>query len=198
MSGNKDSGSSRSRPSYLPLLNAIAVNERKGEILLTAWADATGDRDLEATLRFVAIREGEHAWAFTKRMCELGYPVAEEDAYQVFEDFEGLLDCVCSSATDAEKVATVKGSLSSRSGRDPFLRFFEDTSIDPATGALLGRYIAEERDSDRRLQAAWDEVLENAGSDASEQVSEPTSELAELRATIKALKKEVKALRRLQ
>ena len=71
------------KPSYLPLLNSIAVNERKGEIFLSAWADTTEDADLEAALRFVAIREGEHAWAFTKRMCELGYGVSEEDAFQV-------------------------------------------------------------------------------------------------------------------
>jgi hypothetical protein len=30
---------------------------------------------------------------------------------------------------------------------------FEDTTIDIQTGALLGRYIAEERDSGRRLRA---------------------------------------------
>ena len=57
-----------SKPSYLPLLNSIAVNEAKGEELLQTWADATKDKDLKAALEFVAIREGEHAMAFTKRM----------------------------------------------------------------------------------------------------------------------------------
>ena len=61
------------KPSYLPLLNTIAVNEKKGELFLSAWADTTSDRDLAAALRFVAIREGEHAWAFSKRICELGF-----------------------------------------------------------------------------------------------------------------------------
>lgn len=186
------------KPSYLPLLNTIAVNEKMGEIYLSAWADATGDEDLEAVLRFVSIREGEHAWAFTKRMCELGYEVSEKEAYQAFKDFDGLLNCVCSDAADAEKVKTVNGSLVG-DGSDPFGRLFEDTNIDPETGALLGRYIAEERDSGRRLQAAYERVLERAGDDgdddSEDQVS--SSELADLKATIKALKKEVKALKRL-
>ncbi len=193
------------KPSYLPLLNTIAVNEKKGEIFLSAWADATDDADLEATLRFVAIREGEHAWAFTKRMCELGHAVSEEDAYQVFRDFDGLLDCVCSNASDADKIALVSGATGDDDGgerKDPFSRFFEDTSIDPDTGALLGRYIAEERDSGRRLQAAYAAVLEKAGgrqdNGAAPSASASASELADLKAAIKSLKKEVKALKRLQ
>ncbi len=193
------------KPSYLPLLNTIAVNEKKGEIFLSAWADATPDEDLETALRFVAIREGEHAWAFTKRLCELGYETSEEDAYQVFSDFDGLLNCVCSDAADAEKVKTVTGMLGT-GGPDPFGRLFEDTTIDPVTGALLGRYIAEERDSGRRLQAAYERVINrsdkgdrNGGKDVKkkDRPSGSNSELAELKASIKALKKEVKALKRL-
>ena len=184
------------KPSYLPLLNTIAVNEKKGEIFLSAWADTTNDEDLEAALRFVAIREGEHAWAFTKRMCELGYSVAEDEAFQVFKDFDGLMDCVCSSAPDSEKVAYIDKTLGGDGG-DPFARLFEDTSIDPETGALLGRYIAEERDSGRRLQAAYEAVREKA-SHSRDNGHAGSDELAELRATIKSLKKEVKALKRLQ
>lgn len=190
------------KPSYLPLLNTIAVNEKKGEIFLSAWADATPDVDLEAVLRLVAIREGEHAWAFSKRICELGYQVSEADAYQVFSDFDGLLNCVCSDADDAEKVKTVNGMLGT-GGEDPFGRIFEDTTIDPATGALLGRYIAEERDSGRRLEKAYARIIDRADRKSSKKKgkepqpdSEP-AELAELKASIKALKKEVKALKRL-
>lgn len=185
------------KPSYLKLLNTIAVNEKKGEIFLSAWADSTEDEELAAALRFVAIREGEHAWAFTKRMCELGYAVAEDEAFNVFKDFDALLDCVCSEASDADKVRYINAAQGG-DGNDPFGRFFEDTTIDPDTGALLGRYIAEERDSGRRLQAAYDAVLEKAGSEADNGASPKKSEdLDELRATIKALKKEVKALKRL-
>ena len=182
-------------PSYLALLNTIAVNEKKGELFLTAWADKTPDQDLAADLRFVAIREGEHAWAFTKRLCELGCAVCEDDAFQVFADFDGLMDCVSSDTADADKVAYVSSLFTGGDGSDPFATMFQDTSIDPTTGALLGRYIAEERDSGRRLQAAYARISSANGGLAA-RASE--AELDELKASIKALRKEVKALRKLQ
>ena len=40
---------------------------------------------------------------------------------------------------------------------DQFARFFEDTTIDPQTGELLGRYIAEERDTGRRPRSGGQE-----------------------------------------
>ena len=43
---------------------------------------------------------------------------------------------------------------SAKSGPDIFDKFFSDHSIDIQTGELLGRYIAEERDSGRRLRCA--------------------------------------------
>lgn len=174
-------------PTFLPLLNSIAVNECKGEALLSAWADATPDKDLEAVLRFVAIREGEHAAAFTKRMCELGHAVCEDTAYQVFSDFEGMLKYVGSDATDAEKVARFAGRRDGGERKDPFRGFFNDTTIDPQTGELLGRYIAEERDSGRRLQAQYDRVC--GGGD---------SEIAELRARVAELSEEIAALKRMR
>ncbi len=181
-----------SEPTYLPLLNSIAVNERKGECLLNAWADTTKDAQLASALRFVAIREGEHAAAFTKRMCELGHAVCEEKAYQVFKDFDGLLACVKSDATDAEKVQMLRGGDDTQRGergerRDPFRGFFKDTTIDPITGALLGRYICEERDSGRRLEAEYARVCKTTMT--------PASEVAELKACVDALREEVARLR---
>lgn len=179
-----------SEPTYLPLLNSIAVNEAKGEILLNAWADATQDEALEQALRFVAIREGEHHWAFTKRMCELGHAVCEETAFQFFKNFDDLVAFIRSDATDAEKVArTSRGD--GGDGKDPFASFFNDTSIDPQTGELLGRYIAEERDSGRRLKAEYDRVCA-AASEA------PASELAELKACVETLQKELADLKRVR
>ena len=174
-----------SEPTYLPLLNSIAVNECKGEALLSAWADTTPDVQLAEVLRFVAIREGEHAAAFEKRMCELGYPVREETAYQVFKDFDGLMACVKSNLSDAEKVARLRGGQEG-DGRDPFRSFFNDTTIDPQTGALLGRYIAEERDSGRRLQAQYDRVCGAA---------QAGSEIAELKACVAELQREIASLK---
>lgn len=180
-----------SEPTYLKLLNSIAVNECKGEALLTAWADATRDAQLEATLRFVAIREGEHSWAFRKRMCELGHAVCEASAYQVFEDFDGMLACLGSTeVSDAEKVRRFAGDRSADTERkDPFAGFFKDTTIDPDTGALLGRYVCEERDSGRRLRAEYDRVC----------AADPTradvrAEIGELKACIESLRNEVAQL----
>jgi hypothetical protein len=178
-----------SKPTFLGLLNSIAVNERKGEQLLRCWAAHTQDPALAATLNFVAIREGEHAAAFEKRMCELGFAVSEERARTVFRDFDGLLACAASNASDAEKVARLAGR---RDAEDTFASFFNDTSIDPLTGELLGRYISEERDSGRRLRAEYDRVTAAAGSDNT------ASELAELRACVDALQRELRELRGLR
>lgn len=178
-------------PTYMPLLNSIAVNESKGEVLLKAWADTTSDAELAAALQFVAIREGEHAWAFTKRMCELGYPVCEETAFQFFKDFDQIVEFVKSDASDADKVARLTGDRGNdESARDPFSNFFDDKSIDPQTGGLLGRYIAEERDSGRRLQVEYDRICAGA--------PQSNSELQELQACVAALREEVAELKKIR
>lgn len=174
-----------SEPTYVRLLNSIAVNECKGEAVLTAWADATRDPELEGVLRFVAIREGEHAAAFTKRLCELGHAVCEETAYKAFEDFDGLCRFLGSSASDAEKVARFRGNPGGER-KDPFRGFFNDTTIDPQTGALLGRYIAEERDSGRRLEAQYQRVCGTGSS--------RDAEIADLKAQVARLSEQVAAL----
>ncbi|MEO5900059.1 MAG: hypothetical protein ABIR68_07990, partial [Ilumatobacteraceae bacterium] len=38
---------------------------------------------------------------------------------------------------------------------DPFGSFFADTTIDIETGTLLGRFVSEERDTARRLDACY-------------------------------------------
>lgn len=178
------------QPTFIPLLNSIAVNEAKGEKLFQTWADATRDAELKTTLRFVAIREGEHAMAFTKRLCELGYEVDEAGAYQAFRDFDSLLACAASDLGDAEKVAMLTAAEGNGGERkDPFRGFFNDTSIDPETGALLGRYIAEERDSGRRLQAEYDRVCNaaNGSPGASADVATLAACVNELRAEVARL-----------
>lgn len=183
-----------SNPTYLPLLNSIAVNESKGEKLLNAWANATDDSQLAEVLSFVAIREGEHAWAFTKRLCELGEAVCEETAFQFFDDFDGLLACVCSDASDAEKIASFPGAGERDSeGPDPFAGFFNDQSIDPTTGALLGRYIAEERDSGRRLAAQYKRIW-----DSNRSGHAPSEEIEALKVCVATLQSELEDLKRVR
>lgn len=141
------------KPSYLGLLNAIAVGEWRGHALLSEWRDSTSDAELAAVLDQVAIREQEHAAAFTKRLCELGFSLKQSPS----AEFEETLAVARSATSDAEKFRRVLGygDRNEDDKPDPLERIFEDRTIDPQTGALLGRFIAEERDSERCLRAAW-------------------------------------------
>jgi hypothetical protein len=140
------------KPSYLGLLNAIAVAEQRGFEVLDAWGRATGDAELAGALQRVAIREREHGAAFTKRLCELGYGTRQSSS----PEFDASLACARSTAPDAEKFRHVLGYGGPRDQQpDPLARVFDDRTIDPQTGALLGRFVAEERDSERLLRAAW-------------------------------------------
>lgn len=141
------------KPSYVKVLNAIAVGEARGHALFDAWAKATPDGALAATLKMAAIRECEHAAVFRKRLCELGYSVRQKPA----DDFEARLQKLCSDASDVEKFESVFGYGRER-GDDGLNGIFADTTIDPLTGKLLGRFIAEERDTRRRLQALYERV----------------------------------------
>src|ERR1700686_2334777 len=67
------------KPSYLGLLNAIAVNEARAHQYLQVWIDKTTDPDVKAVLRTVAWREGEHGMSFAKRVNELGYELRDRD-----------------------------------------------------------------------------------------------------------------------
>eukprot|EP00660_Eupelagonema_oceanica_P006031 gene6031-8295_t len=58
-------------PSYMKLLKGIAIGEAGAEVLLLKWAEGTKNPDVAACLKFVAMREGEHAYAFRKRVLEL-------------------------------------------------------------------------------------------------------------------------------
>ena len=60
----------------------------------------------------------------TKRLCELGRGVDEESAFKVFSNFDELLTCAASDATDAEKVAMLTGGNGVGAGEDPFNSFF--------------------------------------------------------------------------
>ena len=183
-------------PTYLALLNSIAVNECKGQQLLDAWAATTKDEALAGALKFVAIREGEHAMAFTKRMCELGFPVCEEKAYQVFKDFDGLLACAKSTTmTDAEKIARLQSDQRGTGERkDPFRGFFNDTTIDPQTGELLGRYIAEERDSARLLKSCYEQLCAAASTpDSGTRIDEIEAKVDALCAAVEQIRAAVVA-----
>jgi hypothetical protein len=143
------------KPSFLGLLNAIAVGEAAAEPLFNTWAQTTSDEDLAKTLRFVGMREGEHAKAFAKRMLELGYEVRQPE--RPGPEPQRMDVAASTECTDAAKFELL-GFGMMQSETDVFDTMFTDKTIDPVTGQLLGRYIAEERDSLRILAADYDRL----------------------------------------
>ena len=143
------------KPSYLGLLNAIALGESRAHCYLSAWIEVTPSDDVRRVLATVAAREGEHGMAFAKRLNELGYGVLQRDDSK----FEDNLAVAKSDRTDLEKMELLGlGRLDTGDRPDIFDNFFSDHSIDIRTGELLGRYIAEERDSARLLRSCYEQL----------------------------------------
>lgn len=141
-------------PSYLGLLNAIAVAESQAHCYLSAWIDRTNDADVKATLSTVAAREGEHGMSFRKRINELGFDVRRDDDGDV--GFQKRMAIAVSDRTDLQKMEKLGlDRLDTGDEPDVFDDMFKDHSIDIATGTLLGRYIAEERDTGRLLKCCY-------------------------------------------
>lgn len=183
------------KPSYLGLLNAIALGEGRAHQFLSCWAAKTTDPDVKKVLQTVAIREGEHSHAFTKRLCELGYGVQDRPDASFAKNME-IANADCSDLEKFEALGYGKPP-----GPDFLKAIFEDKTIDIQTGALLGRYIAEERDSERMLNGCHQVLCERA-----QRGGRPATSGGELRAlhdrldeicaAIGKLQHEVTALRR--
>jgi rubrerythrin len=143
------------KPSYLGLLNAISIAESQAHAYLTAWAEVTCDADVRELLLRIAAREGEHGMSFAKRINELGFHVQPTDDARLVDQ----LACVRSDRSDLEKFEYL-ALLRFDTGDEPdvFDGFFRDHSIDIRTGELLGRYIAEERDTTRQLRCCYEKL----------------------------------------
>ncbi len=140
----------RERPTFLGLLNAIAVSEGHGHDFLIEWADRTADARVEEVLRTVAAREAEHAASFARRVVELGFRVRPRE---MSPEEQRRLEIASSTMSDQDKFRAL-GYDAAPDPSDIFDAYFADHSIDPVTGALLGRFVCEERDSDRLLRDA--------------------------------------------
>ncbi len=142
---------SQDKPSFLKLLNAVCVGEHEGSVWLEAWAETTPKAEVAEVLRFVAAREAEHHHAFRKRIMELGFDVRWPESTVRLEANLAAARC---DQPDAAKFEFF--NLHQCRESDIFDTMFTDKTIDPITGGLLGRYIAEERDSLRRFVACYD------------------------------------------
>ena len=151
------------RPTYLPMLEAIANAERQGHEYYSAWYEHATDPDLKETMRVVANRELEHSLAFRKRIDELGFECQPAEIL----DFSKQIEIVTSDCSDWEKVQALElTDLAEKVAdpkNDPFGKLFRDLTIDVQTGGLLGRYIAEERDSARMLAACASAMVAKYG-----------------------------------
>ena len=148
------------KPSYLGLLNAIAVAEAQAHDYLVVWADATPSPDVRKVLLTVAAREGEHGMSFAKRVNELGYEVRCKDD----SNFQKSMGLVKSDRSDLKKMEKLGlNRLDTGDKPDIFDGLFKDHSIDIRTGELLGRYIAEERDTARLLRSCYEQLVAAEG-----------------------------------
>jgi rubrerythrin len=154
------------KPSYLGLLNAIALAESRAHRYLMAWAASTSDDAVRQVLLTVAWREGEHGMAFAKRINELGFELRDKPDPRS----EPQMEMASSKLSDLEKLEKLGLDRLETDVLTVFDTVFRDHSIDVRTGELLGRYIAEEHDSARLLrsccQALRDRPTHRAGGQA--------------------------------
>jgi len=180
------------KPSYLGLLNAIAIGESQAHAYLTEWIKVSPSADVRAVLSKVAAREGEHGMSFAKRINELGYTVLEKDDPGAAK----RMAIACSDRSDLEKMEALGlGRLDSGDKPDFFDDMFKDHTIDIRTGELLGRYIAEERDSGRVLKDCYQQLKAAANGSASS--SGDSDRLASLDGKVDALCRAVEDLRQI-
>lgn len=151
------------KPSYLGLLNALALGESAAHEYLNAWIAVTEHDGVRTTLQAVTVREGEHGLAFAKRINELGYNVkTKDDPGQA----DRMKIAASTTMTDLEKMEAFglgRGGENNADKPDFFAKIFFDHTIDIQTGALLGRYICEERDSGRLLRSCYEQLCSEAG-----------------------------------
>jgi rubrerythrin len=144
------------KPSYLGLLNALALAESAAFRYLSEWAAVTPNPDVRQVLLTVAAREGEHGMSFAKRINELGYELRPKPDDREAFALELVRRTDCSDREKMEALALQK--LDTGDEPDYFDGLFRDHSIDIRTGELLGRYICEERDTARLLKRCYEQL----------------------------------------
>lgn len=157
-------------PRYLGLLNQVALTEFRANGFYLAWARATNDAELEHVMRLVAVRELEHAAAFQQRIRDLGYlPI--DGPHDFGPQCDAWLKLFSSGASDLEKFRGFGFSDPEQLPADNFHEFFLDPTLDAETGALLGRYIAEERESATMFLKVYARMLAEERATTAEEVA---------------------------
>jgi hypothetical protein len=170
-------------------LNAVSLAESGAHEYLECWIAVTRNDDVRCVLQTVSAREGEHGKAFAKRINELGYNLKPKDDPNQAK----RLRIAQSDRTDLQKMEKFGfDRLDTGDKPDVFDSFFNDHTIDIKTGELLGRYIAEERDSGRLLRSCYEQLKESAGGGASGVADD---RLASLEAKVDAVCAAVEGLR---
>jgi rubrerythrin len=163
-------------------LNAISLGESAAGVALEAWAKATPNEDLACVLRLVAARETSHGDVFRRRLCELGYSLREKADPRAAEQLARLAD---PNLGDLDKIPRRR-----EDGADPFAeirRRMAEGDFDPMTVNLMNWYIAEEKDSERRLREAYDAVREGGRRKAgARQPEEPSADAVAIMACMTA------------
>jgi hypothetical protein len=153
----------------------------------------TPSDDVRKVLRTVAAREGEHAMSFARRINELGYHVRPKDD----AGLEKAMEVVTSNRSDLEKMKALKlHRLATGDQPDVFDGFFTDHTIDIQTGELLGRYIAEERDTARLLRRCYDQLKLHVDT-GPVSAPAPAGGVARLEAKVDELRRAVDELRQI-
>ena len=150
-------------PTYLGLLNAIALAESRAHCYFEAWVAVTPNPAVKEVLQTVSWREGEHGMAFAKRINELGYQLREKDDPRS----DKAMVVASSDMRDVEKFRELRLHRIGEEVLGFFDNVFADHTIDVQTGMLLGRYIAEEHDSARLLRQCYEALVagEDSGDD---------------------------------
>lgn len=178
----------QTKPAYLGLLNAISLAESAAGEYLEAWARVTPNPEFAATLRLVAARETSHGEVFCRRIAELGYALRPRTDTRDAERLARLAD---PHVSDLDKLPPP-----AEEAADPFAdirRRMAEGEFDPMTANLMNWYIAEEKDSARRLAEAYDNLREAAGQrrraakvSAARATTEPSADAAAMMACMSA------------
>lgn len=185
------------KPSYLGLLNSLSLAETAAGEYLSCWIAATEHEGVRQTLTCVAARETEHGAAFAKRITELGYSLIQKERDESFD--KSMKIASSTTLTDLEKFEKLGYKRNPRKNDadnpDVFAKFFFNHDIDPQTGALLGRYICEERDSGKLLNACYAQLVAECEAGMSSSTSAVDDRISQLDAKIDAVCEVVTELR---